>query len=74
MREDAKLIAKNDMRVPLGRALHLPAAGIVIFGVLTLGTMPLWIVFLASYFAMALLKVRTFLEHRAHEKPAHAPL
>ena len=24
-------------------------------------------VFLASYFAMALLKVRTFLEHRAHE-------
>lgn len=25
-------------------------------------------VFLASYFAVALLKVRTFLEHRAHEK------
>ena len=67
MRKDAKLIAKGDMRVALGWALHLPPAGIVIFGALTLGTMPLWMVFLASYFATALLKVRTFLEHRGHE-------
>ena len=68
MREEAKLIARKDMRVALGWALHLSAAGIVIFGGLNLGTMPLWMVFLASYFAMALLKVRTFLELRAHEK------
>ena len=48
MREDAKLISKGDMRVALGWALHLPPAGIVIVEVLTLGTMPLWMVFLAS--------------------------
>ena len=29
--------------------------------------MPLCMVLLASYFAMALLKVHTFLEHRTHE-------
>ena len=68
MREDVKLIAKRDMRVALGWTIHVPAAGIVIFGVLTLGTLPLWMVFLASYFAMALLKECTFLEHRGHEK------
>ena len=56
------------MRVALGWALHLPAVGIVIFGVLTLGTVPLWMVSLASYFAMAVLKIHTFIEHRAHEK------
>ena len=67
-------MVKKDTHVALRWALHLPAAGIVIFGGLNLGTMPLWMVFLASYFAMALWKVRTFLEHRAHEKPAHAPL
>ena len=42
--------------------------GIIIFEVLTLETIPLRMVFLARYFAMALLKLRTFLEHRAHEK------
>ena len=68
MREDAKLILKEDIRDTFGQALHLPAAGNVIFGVLTLVIMPIWTVFLASYFAMALLKVLTFLEQPANEK------
>ena len=68
VREDATLTPKRVMRVALEWALHLPAAGIVIFEVL------MRMVFLASYFAMVLLKLRTFLEHRAMKKSAHAPL
>jgi len=68
MREDAKAIAQGDARAALGWVLHIPAAGIVIWGVLYFGSMPLWMVMLASYGAMSLLKVRTFLEHRAHDK------
>ena len=61
-------MVKKDTHFALRWALHLTATGIVIFGVLTLGIMPLWMLFRASYFAMALLKVCTFLEHRAYEK------
>ncbi len=62
LREDAKLIAKGDMGIALGWALHLPAAVIVIFGLLTSSSVPISMVFHASYFAMAIL------EHRAHGK------
>jgi fatty acid desaturase len=32
--------------------------------------MPVWAYGLAAYLALSILKVRTFLEHRAHEKAA----
>lgn len=45
---------------------HLPGAALVV-GVLALwGQMPWWAYGLAVYLSMALLKLRTFLEHRAH--------
>jgi fatty acid desaturase len=46
---------------------HLPAVvGVII--VVTASPMPLWWYGLAVYIAMAILKLRTFLEHRPHER------
>ena len=66
MHKDAKLIAKGNMRRALWCSLHLPKVGIVIFVVLTFGNIPLRIVFLTSYFLMALLKIGNLLKHHAH--------
>ena len=46
--------------------LHIPAAALVIWIVIAAGY-PLWAYFLAAYGGLALLKIRTFAEHRAHE-------
>lgn len=53
----------------VGRAWGLHAAGLamVLGWLLTLGNMPLWAYLLAVYLGFALLRIRTFLEHRAHD-------
>ena len=45
---------------------HLPAAAAVLAVVLA-SPMPLWAYLIACYLALALLRIRTFLEHQAHE-------
>jgi fatty acid desaturase len=60
-------IRRGDGRVALGWGLH--AIGMALVGVwlLTVGTMPVWAYLIAAYLGWSLLKIRTFLEHRAHE-------
>ncbi len=60
--------ARNgDLRV--GRAWALNGVGVVLvlIWLLKVGTMPLWAYAFAAYLGFSLLKIRTFLEHRAHE-------
>lgn len=45
---------------------HIPAAGAVLLVVIA-SPMPLWAYLVSCYGAMALLRIRTFLEHQAHE-------
>lgn len=54
------------------RAYLLHAAGLVpvIAWVEWAGTMPWWAYVLAAYAGFSVLKIRTFLEHRAHERAA----
>ena len=68
MGADLKKICTYDRRVMQGWLLHLPATGIVILWIIYFSAMPLLIFICGSYFALSLLKVRTFLEHRAHEE------
>ena len=52
------------------RAYGLHAAGLVVLALwwwVGPGAMPVWAYLLAAYLAGALLKIRTYLEHRAHE-------
>ena len=65
--KDLHLALKGDRRVILAWALHLPGLALVIGWLVAVGQMPVWAYLMAAYLGMALLKIRTFLEHRAHE-------
>jgi fatty acid desaturase len=67
-RDDARLMMQGDRRVMLGWLLHIPAVGVVLWWMLAVAQMPLWAWGLSVYAALAILKIRTFLEHRAHEQ------
>ena len=60
-------LARQDARVAQGWMLHVPALAMVAAWLLIWGTMPIWAYLLAVYLAFALLRIRTFLEHRAHD-------
>ena len=63
---EAALIRRGVPGVARAWALHLLGLALVI-GWLSLAGMPVWAWLLAAYLAGAILKIRTFLEHRAHE-------
>jgi fatty acid desaturase len=64
---DLGLAAKGDRRVILAWALHLPGLALVVWWLLSVGAMPIWAYVLAAYLGWSVLKIRTYLEHRAHE-------
>jgi fatty acid desaturase len=64
---DIASILQGDRRAALGWALHAPGVALVGLWLLTVGTMPVWAYLLAAYLGWSLVKIRTFLEHRAHE-------
>ncbi|MEM6372175.1 MAG: fatty acid desaturase, partial [Pseudomonadota bacterium] len=66
MRSDWRAIAQGDRQVLRGWALHVPGVAIVLILVWLSPLAPGWYV-LACYLALSILKIRTFLEHQAHE-------
>jgi len=64
---DLRLILKGDRRVMLAWALHLPGVALVLWWLAAVGSMPVWGWLVAAYLGWSLLKIRTYLEHRAHE-------
>ena len=62
----ADLAQMRDRSVRQGWLLHLPGLALVAAWLLIWGDMPFWAYLLAVYLAFALLRIRTFLEHRAH--------
>lgn len=65
---DLDRIRRGEPRIAADWALN--ALGLVpVLVALHLATMPVWAYLLAVYAGFALLKIRTFLEHRAHEAP-----
>jgi fatty acid desaturase len=67
IRSDWRAARAGDRAV--GRAWALNAVGVllVLGWLLALGQMPVWAYVVAAYLGFSLLKIRTFLEHRAHE-------
>ncbi len=65
---DWRLIRAGVPGVLRAWAWHVPAVALVMAWMLTVGQMPVWAFGLASYAALSLLKIRTFLEHRAHDR------
>jgi fatty acid desaturase len=66
-RDDLRLALAGDRGVPRAWALH--AAGLlpVIAWLGWASTMPAWAYLAAAYLGLSVLKIRTFLEHRAHD-------
>ena len=63
---DLRLMRRGDRRVRLAWALHAPGVALVL-GWLAFAAMPVWAYLLSAYLGWSLLKIRTYLEHRAHE-------
>ncbi|WP_170544814.1 fatty acid desaturase [Ruegeria arenilitoris] len=61
---------RNELRggrnVTRAWALHLPGV-VAVLWVVAQSQMPIWAYVLSAYFGLGLVKIRTFLEHRAHE-------
>ena len=63
---DAKAILRGEHRVTLAWALHAAGLVPVWLWLAYVGNMPIWAYLLAAYLGWSLLKIRTYLEHRAH--------
>ncbi|UXX82804.1 fatty acid desaturase [Roseovarius pelagicus] len=67
MHADWRAIRVGDTAALRGWLWHIPAAGLVLWA-LSYATMPLWAYLICAYAGLSILKIRTFLEHRAHER------
>jgi fatty acid desaturase len=64
---DLRAARTGDSRVLDGWLWHLPAVALVL-AMVAASPMPVWAYGIAAYLGLSLLKIRTFLEHQAHEK------
>jgi fatty acid desaturase len=67
---DARALARGDRRLAQAWALHAAGAGLVVLWLWAWGGVSAGAYLAACYGAMAILKIRTFLEHRADADPA----
>ncbi|WP_299553329.1 fatty acid desaturase [uncultured Tateyamaria sp.] len=67
MREDWRAIRAGDVQVLRGWLVHLPGV-FAVMCIVWLSAMPIWVYLTACYAAVSVLKIRTFLEHQAHER------
>tara|TARA_R110002110_G_scaffold152033_4_gene344485 strand:- start:336 stop:1271 length:936 start_codon:yes stop_codon:yes gene_type:complete len=66
-KEDARQIRQGDRRVLVHWLAHIPGVALTLW-LVSLSALPLWVYLMACYGALSVLKIRTFLEHRAHER------
>lgn len=65
---DAMAIRRGDRRVLLAWVLHALGLGMLGLWLAAIGSMPVWAYLMAAYLGWSLLKIRTYLEHRAHDQ------
>ncbi|MBS9716993.1 fatty acid desaturase [Pseudohalocynthiibacter aestuariivivens] len=64
---DWRLIRAGDRTALMGWVWHFVGLVPVLFWLFYVAEVPFWLYVLAAYSGLAILKIRTFLEHRAHE-------
>jgi len=67
MKSDLREIRGGDLLVLRAWAGHLVSV-VAILWLVSLSPMPVWLYLIAAYLGLGVLKIRTFLEHQAHEK------
>ncbi len=68
MHGDWRKARQGEKAVVSGWLWHLPAVLPVILWLAFAADMPVWTYLLSAYAALSILKIRTFLEHQAHER------
>jgi len=68
MQSEWQAARAGDRAVLLAWALHLPGVVMVLAWVHFVTDLPIWAYLLAAHIGLGLLKIRTFLEHQAHER------
>lgn len=68
MHNDARAAMAGDWQVIRGWLWHVPAIAPVLLWLGFLGQMPVWFYLLSAYAGLSLIKIRTYLEHQAHER------
>jgi fatty acid desaturase len=67
IRSEWQLARAGDRAVVRAWALNAVGVALVMLWLVSVGQMPVWAYLVATYAGLSLLKIRTFLEHRAHE-------
>lgn len=67
LRDDGRALREGDGQIARDWALHLAGLALVVLWI-AVTPMPFWAYFISAYLGMSVLKIRTFLEHRAHEE------
>jgi fatty acid desaturase len=67
LRDEWRGAVRGDKAVLLAWALHLPGVAVVLW-IVAQSAMPVGAFIASAYIGLGLVKIRTFLEHRAHEK------
>ncbi len=67
-RDDVRHLANGRRRIWRSYIEHAVSVALVLFWVLWIAKVPFWAYFIAAYGAMSLLKIRSYLEHRAHDR------
>ncbi len=68
MKCDLKTAQRGDARVIREWLGHVAALCVLVVLLWRFGAMPVWAYLVSAYAGLSILKIRTFLEHRAHEK------
>ncbi|WP_170463346.1 fatty acid desaturase [Ruegeria arenilitoris] len=66
LRDELRGAMRGDGVILQAWALHLVGVAVVLW-IVSLSPMPIWAFVLSAYIGLGLVKIRTFLEHRAHE-------
>ncbi len=65
---DARAAMAGDRKVIRGWLWHVPAVLPILLWLVAVGQMTAWAYLLSAYAGLSLIKIRTFLEHQAHER------
>ena len=68
VRGDWRLIRAGARDILRAWLWHVPAVAVVLWWIVGVSAMPVWAFVISAYLGFSILKIRTFLEHRAHEK------
>lgn len=68
MRCDLAAIKNGNRAVLRGWLWHIPALAIVFWWIIAVSAMPVWAFLISAYVSLSILKIRTYLEHQAHER------